>query len=190
VRWKNRVFGFKVVRSSMAPPTVAGGLVIGWAGMRGIVTLAAALALPVGFPYRGFIQLTAFVVVLGTLVIQGATLRPLLLLLRMPPDGIIDSELRITRKVALKAALGVLADNSSPAAERLRLEYEDALQQAKSDRNSNDRADNALRREAVTAARSAIDGLRRAGTIGDDAYRKVEEELDWIDLSSQPRTSA
>jgi Na+/H+ antiporter len=190
VRWKNHVFGFKVVRSSMAPPTVAGGLVIGWAGMRGIVTLAAALALPVGFPYRGFIQLTAFVVVLGTLVIQGATLRPLLLLLRMPPDGIIDSELRITRKVALKAALGVLADNSSPAAQRLRLEYEDALQQAKSDRNSNDRADNALRREAVMAARSAIDGLRRAGTIGDDAYRKVEEELDWIDLSSQPRTSA
>jgi CPA1 family monovalent cation:H+ antiporter len=49
-------------------------LVVGWSGMRGIVTLAAALALPDGFPYRPFILLTAFTVVLGTLVLQGLTL--------------------------------------------------------------------------------------------------------------------
>lgn len=190
VRWKNRAFGFNVARSSMAPPTAAGGLVIGWAGMRGIVTLAAAMALPVGFPYRGFIQLTAFVVVLGTLVIQGATLAPLLLFLRLPRDGIVESELRVARKTALKAALAVLEHNTSTAAERLRLEYEDAMQQAKSGQDPRDRTDNALRREAVTKARSAIDALRRAGTIGDDAYRKAEEELDWLELSAQPRSSA
>jgi NhaP-type Na+/H+ or K+/H+ antiporter len=46
--------------------------------MRGIVTLAAAFALPEGFPYRDLMLLTAFAVVLGSLVIQGLTLRPLI----------------------------------------------------------------------------------------------------------------
>ena len=49
----------------MLRPTVGSGLVISWAGMRGIVTLAAALALPDGFPGRDLIVLTAFSVVLG-----------------------------------------------------------------------------------------------------------------------------
>ena len=61
----------------MLRPTVGSGLVISWAGMRGIVSLAAALALPSGFPYRNLIVLTAFSVVLGTLIIQGLTLKPL-----------------------------------------------------------------------------------------------------------------
>src|SRR5262249_37069925 len=67
----------------MGPPTVRGGLLIAWCGMRGIVPLAAALALPAvaggkPFPYRDLIVLTAFAVVLGTLVLQGLSLRPLL----------------------------------------------------------------------------------------------------------------
>ena len=63
-------------------PTVKGGIVMSWCGMRGIVTLAAAFALPENFPYRDLIVLTAFAVVLGSLVIQGLTLRPLILALR------------------------------------------------------------------------------------------------------------
>jgi len=47
------------------PSPLRGVLVVGWSGMRGIVTLAAAMALPGDFPYRDFIQLTAFVVVVG-----------------------------------------------------------------------------------------------------------------------------
>jgi NhaP-type Na+/H+ or K+/H+ antiporter len=69
-------------KSSSSAPNALGraknGILIGWSGMRGIVTLAAAMALPPGFPYRDFIQLTAFAVVVGTLLIQGLTLRPLL----------------------------------------------------------------------------------------------------------------
>lgn len=53
-----------------------GILVIGWSGMRGIVTLATALALPEHFPGRDFILLSAFVVVSGTLLLQGLSLRP------------------------------------------------------------------------------------------------------------------
>jgi NhaP-type Na+/H+ or K+/H+ antiporter len=56
-------------------PTVEGGIVVSWCGMRGIVTLAAAYALPEGFPYRDLILLTAFAVVLGSLVIQGCDRR-------------------------------------------------------------------------------------------------------------------
>src|SRR5213078_2239191 len=77
VRWRDRRRGFHPPRP-MLRASVGSGLVISWAGMRGIVTLAAALALPEGFPYRDLIVLTAFSVVLGTLVIQGLTLKPLM----------------------------------------------------------------------------------------------------------------
>ncbi|MBP2302216.1 cation:proton antiporter [Azospirillum picis] len=168
------------------PLTVKGGLVIGWSGMRGIVTLAAALALPADFPGRDFIQLTAFVVVLGTLVVQGLTLRPLLVLLRLPEDNTVETELSLARAAALKAAMAVLDGDDTPAADRLRLEYRDALVKARKGRNPSESADNRLRRSAVPASRRAIADLRRSGAIGDDAYRRVEEELDWLELSSGP----
>src|SRR4029078_3283646 len=82
VRWRHRRFGFNPPRP-MLRPTVGSGLVISWAGMRGIVSLASALALPAGFPYRDLIVLTAFAVVVGTLVIQGLTLKPLLQRLKL-----------------------------------------------------------------------------------------------------------
>ena len=76
----------------MLRPTVGSGLVISWAGMRGIVTLAAALALPAAFPFRDLIVLTAFSVVLGTLVIQGLTLKPLLRALDLQDDDPVGHE--------------------------------------------------------------------------------------------------
>src|SRR5262245_13767626 len=84
VRRHIRRYGFHPRRPTM-PPTVKSGLIVSWCGMRGIVTLVAALALPNGddggaaFPQRDLIVFVAFCVVLGTLVIQGFTLRPLLL---------------------------------------------------------------------------------------------------------------
>ena len=70
IRWRDRRRGFHPPRP-MLRPTVGSGLIISWAGMRGIVTLAAALALPAAFPFRDLIVLTAFAVVLGTLVAPG-----------------------------------------------------------------------------------------------------------------------
>ena len=61
--------------------------------MRGIVSLAAALALPATFPFRDLIVLTAFAVVLGTLVIQGLTLKPLLRALDLHDDDPVGREL-------------------------------------------------------------------------------------------------
>src|SRR5881396_2556822 len=96
IRWRDRRFGFHPPRP-MLRPTVGSGLVISWAGMRGIVTLAAALALPLGFPSRDLIVLVAFSVVLGTLVIQGLTLKPLLRALALRDGGPVEEEVRIAR---------------------------------------------------------------------------------------------
>jgi CPA1 family monovalent cation:H+ antiporter len=184
VEWARHTVGAGHQRVSLTPSSFRGGLVIGWSGMRGIVTLAAAMALPAGFPYRDFILLTAFVVVLGTLVLQGLTLGPLLRLLKLPKDNTVEAEIKLARQAALKATLGELERNASPAADRLRLEYAEALSLARSGHDPRDREHNALRRDAVVVARRAIETLRREGTIGDDAYRRVEEELDWMEVSA------
>jgi monovalent cation/hydrogen antiporter len=178
------VFRRSTADDENAPPTTKEGLVIGWSGMRGIVTLAAAMALPADFPYRDFIHLTAFVVVLGTLVLQGLTLRPLLAVLKLPPDTTVEEEVQLARKVALKAALQTVGEEDSPAAERLRLDYEEALAHVRSGRNPRHREANVLRKQAVVAARIAIEDLLEAESIGDDAYHRIEEELDWLELSA------
>ena len=81
----------RLVRRSSAPRSddvadIRDDLLIGWCGMRGLVTLATAFALPLDFPGRDPIVLTAFCVVLGTLVLQGMTLRPLLQRLKFDAD--------------------------------------------------------------------------------------------------------
>jgi Na+/H+ antiporter len=159
-------------------------VVVGWSGMRGIVTLAAALALPEDFPYRPFILLTAFVVVLGTLVLQGLTLKPLLGWLDMKPDATLEDELQLARAWALTAVITALAAEKSPAAERLRLEYQAKLDEAAAGRDPHGSNDTTLRRRVIPHARRAIDALRDSGRIGDDAYRQVEQELDWLELST------
>src|SRR5213075_121008 len=101
IRWRQRRSGFHPPRP-MLRPTVGSGLVISWAGMRGIVTLAAALALPQAFPYRDLIVLTAFSVVLGTLVIQGLTLKPFMRALALHDDDPVGSEVATAREQALR----------------------------------------------------------------------------------------
>ena len=171
----------------MSPPTAKGALVVAWSGMRGIVTLAAALALPAGFPHRDFILLTAFVVVLGTLVIQGLTLRPLLVLLRLPGDGTVEAEIGLARKAALKAAHR-RAGARRHAGRRSASSWstQEALSHAWRGQDPHDAPDNVLRRQVLSKSRRAIDDLRSTGAIGDDAYRRVEDELDWLELSAQP----
>jgi NhaP-type Na+/H+ or K+/H+ antiporter len=81
--------------------------------MRGIVSLAAALALPEEFPYRNLILLAAFSVVVGTLVIQGLTLKPLLRWLNLQDDDPVSHEVAAARERALSAALASLDGNPS-----------------------------------------------------------------------------
>ncbi|TGT30058.1 sodium:proton antiporter, partial [Mesorhizobium sp. M4B.F.Ca.ET.169.01.1.1] len=72
IRWFARV---DIGDQPLDAPTFRGAVLVGWCGMRGLVTLVAAVALPVGFPGRDPIVLAAFAVVLGTLVLQGMTLK-------------------------------------------------------------------------------------------------------------------
>ena len=175
-----------------------GAAVVGWCGMRGIVTLAAALALPRDFPFRDLILTTAFGVVLGTLVLQGLTLRPLLQRLRLEDDGTVDREIRLARVEALRA--GLAAATTCPGAETadlVRHRYELQLRRAEerqatsgsveetpasaADRDGrND--DAAVVRAATEAQRRRLVALRADGTIGDAAFQRVEEELDWAEL--------
>src|SRR5438309_3963663 len=105
-RLRNRSFGVALTPGT-APPTVAGGVLVSWCGMRGLVTLATAFALPPGFPGRDLIVLSAFCVVLGTLVIQGFTLRPLLDRLGFEADGGVGREISRGRLGIMQAALDI-----------------------------------------------------------------------------------
>ena len=122
VRRRDRRVGFSPPRP-MLRPSVGSGLIISWSGMRGIVTLAAAMALPSTFPYRDLIVLTAFSVVLGTLVIQGLTLKPLMRALDVHDDDPVGRELRVARDRAWRAGLASFADDDSPAAAVVREEF-------------------------------------------------------------------
>src|SRR5436309_3420372 len=122
VRWRHRRRGFHPPRP-MLRPTIGSGLIISWAGMRGIVSLAAAMALPSVFPYRDLILLTSFSVVLGTLAIQGLTLKPLLRALDLHDEDPVGRELAAARGRALRAALARFAGDRSPIAELFRQEF-------------------------------------------------------------------
>ena len=181
-------FGFHP-RRPMAAPTLQGGIVIAWCGMRGIVTLAAAFALPEGFPYRDLMLLTAFAVVLGSLMIQGLTLRPLIFALRLQDENPVAAEVGRARAIAYRAALDEIDGDPSEEAEILRLEYRALLLRAEGDPQggvaSGELPADPLRRRAIAAARRSILTLRQSEDIGDDAFHQLEEELDWAELSAQ-----
>lgn len=183
VRWKNRRFGVHVARDQMMLPTFKGGIVVSWCGMRGIVTLAAALALPAELPFRDLLLTAAFAVVLGTLVIQGLTLGPLLRRLRMPQDPAVERETAAARAALARVALQVLEASDHPAAPQLRGEYWVHLREESQDAEG--RAEippsHGVRLEIIAAQRRALADLRRRRAIGDDAFHAVEEDLDWAE---------
>lgn len=162
------------------------GLIIAWCGMRGIVTLAAAYALPADFPYRDLILICAFAVVVGTLVIQGLTLPLLLRHLALKDDHPIEREFRQARSSALETGLGSIAEARSEAADMVRAEYSEMLRQSL-DQPTFDTEQNRLRRVALAAARRSALEMRRSGQIGDDAFHRLEEELDWLELGAAAR---
>ena len=176
---------YRAVRPVRRPPvesTTAGGLLIGWSGMRGIVSLAAALGLPARFPHRDLIVLAAFSVVLGTLVIQGLTLKPLLRLLRVQDDDPVGHEVRSARARALEAGLASLADETAPAADTVRRELSahltrDGATQVRQSPHLE------FHRRALGAARQEVLRMRAAQEIGDDAFHQVEEDLDWLEMA-------
>jgi monovalent cation/hydrogen antiporter len=185
IRWRERRFGFHPPRP-MLRPSVGSGLVISWAGMRGIVSLAAALALPLGFPFRDVIVLTAFFVVLGTLALQGLTLGPLLRALDLRDDDPVGHEVAAARERALRAALARFEDDGSLVGEAVRQEFIAHLGATDDNQNEGEARRSAhqdIHRRALQAARQTVLAMRASGEIGDDAFHQMEEELDWIEMA-------
>ena len=179
-------------------PTLASGVAISWSGMRGLVTLAAALALPgapgTAFPYRDLIVLCAFSVVLTTLVLQGLTLRPLLERLALGDDGVVEREVGLARAETARVALRVL--ESEPGGAPVGLREQDQARrrsgEAMSIAASSDRqptGPSPLQRRLVDDQRRTLSDLRARQVIGDDAFHAAEEEVDLLELSADPRVS-
>jgi len=178
-----------------------GAVFLSWAGMRGALSLAAALALPLEtdsggpFPGRDLILFLTFAVILVTLVGQGLTLPFVIRVLGLEDDGMDAREEAKARIRAAEAALARLEELveedwvRDDTAERMRGMYrfrtdrfharfddgDDGAIEARSQDYQR------LRRELLDAERDAVLGLRRAGTISDDVWYRVARDLDLED---------
>jgi CPA1 family monovalent cation:H+ antiporter len=170
-------------------------------GMRGAVSLAAALALPLHtdsgdpFPSRALIVYLAFCVILGTLVVQGLTLPVVIKLLRLEDDGRDVKEETKARIHAAESALERLEELvdedwvREDTAERMRGLYNfrrsrfaarfDGEDDGEIERRSSDYQ--RLRRELLEAERAAVVDLRRIGRINDEVMYRVFRDLDLED---------
>jgi Na+/H+ antiporter len=188
------VFVFAYLRRSTL--RMRNALIVSWAGMRGAVSLAAALAIPLEtdtgapFPDRELIIFLAFFVILVTLVGQGMTLPALIRALRIEDDGLDAQEEAKARKRAAMAALArleqlegedwVMADTAG----RLRGLYDFRVRRFGERFHDSDGANEAqslsyqrLRRELLDAERSAVLDLRREGVVSDDVMNRVLRDI-------------
>jgi CPA1 family monovalent cation:H+ antiporter len=191
LRWRDRRFGFHPPRP-MLRPTVGSGLVISWAGMRGIVTLAASLALPRDFPFRDMIVLTAFSVVLGTLLLQGLSLKALLRVLDLHDGDPVGDEVRTARQRLLDAALANLTVGASPAVDLARKNFKIRLGSAAHSGAAPGTFGSgyeAAFRQGLQSARRTLLAMRDSGDIGDDAFHALENDLDWMEVSDPLRAA-
>jgi Na+/H+ antiporter len=172
-----------------------------WTGMRGAVTLAAALAIPLTtdagtrFPDRDLIVFLAFCVVFATLVVQGLTLPLVIRVLGLEADALDVKEETKARIQAAEAAIARLDELEEEGAvrpdtaDRLRGQYEfrrnrfrarfdDADDGAIEERSQ---AFQRVRRELLDTERSAVVALRNEGRISDEVMHRVERDLDLED---------
>lgn len=180
-------FGYRLygrLSGMRAPIARAESLLVGWTGMRGLITLATAFALPENFPERDTVVLAAFSVVLATLVIQGATLGPLIRLFGIGREDEAQRELAQARAALAEAALTTLEDKPGADAADLREIY-----RAVSRKNDDEDARAALDRRhelalaAVMAQRDRLETLRAEQRVSGEAYLQLQEDLDWKHLS-------
>jgi monovalent cation/hydrogen antiporter len=182
-------------RPRRAPP--AERLAVGWAGMRGSVSLAAALAIPIetdagaAFPGRSLIVFLAFGVILVTLLGQTLTLGPLISRLGLMDDGVEEREERIARRRIAEAGINRIEELGEPdwispdsvGRARSMFDYRrrrfDAL--VDGDGEGYEERSDAWRRlmyELFDAQREALVGMRNRGEISDEVRRKIERDLD------------
>jgi monovalent cation/hydrogen antiporter len=189
---------FKRIRQQEPKPSKRLVALVGWSGMRGVVSLAAALALPFTiaggsepFPHRNLIIFLTFSVIFSTLVIQGLTLRPLIKMLGIKSDG---KELEDDHAARLQIASSVIEHieenySLSLAAEvlnQVKTKYEIRIQRLRKDQSTepvkinDEQISNfhKIQQELLRLERHIIISLRKEGKISDEVLRQIEYELD------------
>jgi monovalent cation/hydrogen antiporter len=172
--------------------------IVGWAGVRGSVTLAAALSLPLTtstgapFPGRGFVILLAASVIVVTLLLNATTLPFFIRLLKIRGDGVAAREERAARIATAQAGIAALQERLSKAAagdetrftEALLAQYEHRLQRhsANADRRQHLNAVHDTQRDiwldAVKAERKELMEMREADVINDEVMRVLQADID------------
>lgn len=193
---------FRTIREREPRPRLRDVFVVGWCGMRGVVSLAAALSIPVAlpdgtpFPGRALVLFGCLCVIAATLLLQGLTLEPLIRALGIRTDALSDEEERAARIELVRAALEHLEQlkgrSSCPAAQvagaesalRARL----AALEGQAELRSQLRSDAALAHERnaqlnlLDAQRRALLAMRSRGAINDLTQLKLQAELDLEEL--------
>jgi CPA1 family monovalent cation:H+ antiporter len=171
-------------------------MIAAWSGMRGAVSLAAALALPSDFPQRDVVLLLTFAVIFTTLVLQGLTLPALIRRLAVRDDGQEEREDLLGRRAAVEVALATIDDLAArdwtreDTADRMRRAYEYRRRRLASlagepedDENYEHRSRKYQKmiRTVLDAQRDELVRLRNAGTISNEVMHRLERELDLED---------
>jgi CPA1 family monovalent cation:H+ antiporter len=175
--------------------------VISWAGLRGVVSLAAALALPLRtdagdpFPNRDMILFLTFCVILATLVGQGLSLPWLIRRLGISDDGSVEREEVLARRATAEAAIRYLDDVAQEPwvpddlVAGLRQAYAHSLDRhlaptaadGDGDEDDHEGVHARLRGELLATERRALVAMRDRGEISDEAMRRVERDLDLVE---------
>jgi CPA1 family monovalent cation:H+ antiporter len=189
---------FKHIRDKDPYPSWRHVTIVAWTGMRGVVSLAAALALPftVGngdpFPNRDLVLFLTFVVILATLVVQGLSLPALIRGLGIKDDGAAAREEHDARLKANQAALARLKQTAehnpakADAKRRLTIEYEDRIRQLETSDAENPSSPRHLfsseyehlSQETLKVERDSILRLRNRGDISDEVLRRIQLDID------------
>jgi Na+/H+ antiporter len=168
--------------------------VIAWSGMRGVVSLAAALALPavtssgVPFPNRDIILFITFAVIFATLVLQGLTLPRLIKWLGIKPDGNEERQENYARLKVASSIIEHIEENyslslSDSVLSQIKAKYELRIEKMREESTRKMTRDQIeefqrIQNELLKAERQFILDLRHTHQIGDEVHRKLEYELD------------
>jgi monovalent cation/hydrogen antiporter len=182
---------FPSVRRKHQAPKASQTFIIGWAGMRGVVSLAAALTLNghPEFPRSHLVQFIAFSVILGTLVFQGLTLPVLIRWLGLADDGSAEREESEARQRIVQAVLVEIAEarekEKFPPSVLDEVEHfyrEHALiageEHAEDAGHHHHHGVRHLKTSLITTGHRMLVTLRRDGVISDEVLHKIEHELD------------
>jgi monovalent cation/hydrogen antiporter len=196
--------GFRRLRrADEPPPPWRETFVVGWAGLRGVVSLATALALPLSTPGRDVLLFITFGVILVTLVGQGLTLPLVTRLLGIGNDETAGRDEANARTIAAEAAIARIEELAGewpghlPLIDTLRSQYAHRAThlgevQSGADGSSGRVRDadaeqklvehRLIRRAVIDAERAAVLRLRDRGAIDDEGWRRVERDLDLEEL--------